>query len=421
MQKKTAKIEVLNEKISNKDMQNYANEVLSQKNKMKVMDISSFSSGDMCCDVFSKNTQIYINPTEALKVAQYVKEGDSVATVLSSGDFALDAVFAGARNVLTFDISKFQYPVALLKTQAMSVLDYDDYYSFFSDIYSKGYLSPEIYSLIVSKSKNPLLFSFWDIFMTERINEKHRLMKDTNYKFFTDAKALSEMGLLPSELSEMIYSLVGSDGQETIKLFNDIYYNKIMKDIDKSFKPLRTITALSGEGGEKTPGSYIESASSYETTRRRLDGINIKFFRTDIAKLKYNLIRSGYTKDGFNGFDTIYLSNIPEFFSGTSFVEIVNSQLMPLLSDDGSIIYCCQGVDEDVLRDESTRDYDKVRKELSSTEDILPLFNKIMEINDSETYHLLNSFYDLSLDVVDTYCEANGNGKSDIYVKVMKK
>ena len=421
MLKKTSQIEVLNEKINNKAMEFLANEALSPNNKMKIMDISSFTSGNICDNVFSKNTQIYVNPTEALRISQYVKEGDKFATVLSSGDFTLDAVFAGARNILTFDISKFQYPMALLKTQAMKVLDFEDYYSFFSNIYSKGYLSPEIYNMIVSRSKNPLLFSFWDIFMQERKIEKKRLMNDQNYRFFSDAKDLLETGMLTDDVLEMIKSLTGSDGLESIEVFNDVYYNATMKKLNSSFRPLKTLSALCGEAGEKIPNSYIESSSSYEETRKKLGNANIKYIRTDVSKLKPNLERAGYLKSGFSGFNSIYLSNIPEFFNGQTFLHIVKNQLMPLLAEDGSIIYCIQGVDEDVLKGKGISSFEHEREDIVKTENISKIFNRVMEINDAESYDYLNSMYDVSLDTVDTFCKGNGNGKTDIYVKVMKK
>ena len=39
----------------------------------------------------------------------------------------------------------------------------------------------------------------------------------------------------------------------------------------------------------------------------------------------------------------------------------------------------------------------------------------------SAAFSVLSKIYDVSLDICDKYCEANGNGKTDIYVKVMKK
>lgn len=421
MLKKTSQISVLGDKICNKDMECLAKDVLNQNNKLKQMEQESFISGDICEDIFSSNTQFYLNPTEALRISHYVNEGDNFATVLSSGDFALDSVYAGAKNILTFDISKFQYPIALLKTQAIKVLSYDEYFSFFSDIYSQDYLSPDLYNQIVQKSKNPLLFAFWDIYFRERIAEKKRLLNDPNYRFLLDAKDLLEQGLFPRELLNMVESITGNDGTHAIKLFNDVYYNQLMKSTDKAFKPLKTINALSGESGERTKDSYIESSSSYEVTRERLGNVNISFIRTNIAKLRFNLVRTGYTKKDFTGFNSIYLSNIPEFLSGNAFANIVSNQLMPLLSENGSIIYCCQGIDEDVLKGSKTDDFNRARMENFSDLNITSMLNNVMEINDAEAYSILTKLYDVSLDVEDRYCEVNGNGKSDIYVRVMKR
>lgn len=421
MIKKSTDIAILGEKVREKDMAKMAQEVLMPNNKMKIMDGDSFVSGNISSDIFSKNTQFYINPTESLRIANYVNEGDNFATVLGSGDFLLDGVYSGVKRIVTFDISKFQYPIALLKTQAIKVLSYDEYFSFFSDIYSADYLSPGIYKKITSASKNPLLFSFWNIFMEERALEKKKLMNDQNYRFFSDARELLQSGTLPYEIRELLISLTGKDGIDAIKTFNDIYYNQVMKNMDNSFNPLKTISAISGEAGEKVPGSYLESRESFELTRERLEHVDVDFLKTDIAKIKFNLLKSGYTKNGFEGFDSIYLSNIPEFFNGETFANILDSQLIPLLKDDGSIVYCCQGVDEEVLRGKGITDFEQARRENLKIKDMGYLLNRVMEINDAEAFSVLSKMYDVSLDVCDKYCEANGNGKTDIYVKVMKK
>ena len=421
MLKETVQINILGEKINNKGMLLLADTVLNPNNKLKQINFQQLVNGNICYEMFSDNTQFYMNPTEALRVSHYVNDGDAVATVLSSGDFHLDAIYGGAKNLLTFDISRLQYPISLLKTQSIKVLSYEEFFSFFSDVCSKNYLSPEMYKLIASRSKNSLLFSFWDKFMQERISEKKRLMNDPNYRFLSDAKELLEQGVQLDEILLLIKSLIGKDGTTAIKSFNDIYYNKLMRDTDKTFKPLKTMSSLSGEGGRKTQGSYLESEKSFNTVKERISAVNINFLRTDIAKLKLNLLRTGYINGDFNGFDLIYLSNIPEFLNGITFAEIVRNQMMPLLKDTGSIIYCCQGIDEYVLKRKDISDFEKARTSCLSESDISLILNNIMEINDTEAYFILNQLYDLSFDISEKYCEVNGNGKNDIYVKIMKK
>ena len=67
-----------------------------------------------------------------------VKDGDTIATVYGSGDFALDAVFHGAREVVGFDINEFQYPVGAFKTMSLEILSYSDYFTFFQ-VYQSFY------------------------------------------------------------------------------------------------------------------------------------------------------------------------------------------------------------------------------------------------------------------------------------------
>ena len=152
--KKVIGIENLNlRKIKTKEYTKIAEECLFGGKKV-VLDKSDFFDGNKFSEkIFDDSRVIYANPTEKLMIGDFVKEGDKFATVLSSGDFALDGVFHGAKEIATFDINKNQFLMAELKTKGVQKLSYDDFVAFFSDVSSDGYLSSEIYRKV-----NHLLF-----------------------------------------------------------------------------------------------------------------------------------------------------------------------------------------------------------------------------------------------------------------------
>ena len=359
-----------------------------------------------------------LNPTEALKMKEYVREGDSVGTVLGSGDFFIDALHCGARNIVTFDINKLQYPIALLKLNALQVLGYDDFFSFFSDVDSDQFLSPDVYKKIRIIAKNPLLSSFWDTFMKQRVDDLKRLNGNQTYKFFKFYRDMLESGELTQEMMSMIND---SEMMCSIEHINEVYFDAAMKEIDPAYVPLKTTNVLRGEGGKKIDESYLESAEQYSLAVQNSKVARISYVKSNISALMANLSRCGYTRGNFNGFNVIYLSNIPEYMPGETFAKTISEQLMPLLRDDGSIIYCCQGVDIPKLTTTKIDDFKKVRAKICSDRAGRDIFNDINEVNDIEAYQLLRSQYDISFEREKGFCPGNGNDDVDTFVRVMRK
>ena len=106
--------------------------------------------------------------------------------------------------------------------------------------------------------------------------------------------------------------------------------------------------------------------------------------------------------------------------NGRDFFNIVSEQLMPLLTDDGSIVYCCQGVDPDVLENASPRELlhmIAMSKKLGGE----AFMNAFQEINNVEGYQALREQYDVSKTTTETLALANGNADTDVFVRVKKK
>ena len=166
-----------------------------------------------------------------------------------------------------------------------------------------------------------------------------------------------------------------------------------------------------GPQGVQTPGSYNENASSYEDTKEKLKSSNISFLKSSLLGFRRQLVLSKYLDSDFSGFDTIYLSNVPEYIKGDAFVDTVQKQLMPLLKDDGSIVYCCQGRDPEILMGTAS----------SLNLDNSTSVDAFQEKNDVMAFSILKNMYDVSFDTVSTLSDFNGPGKHDTFVKVMKK
>ena len=368
--------QVGNSQLNSNELESLGKECVSNYNK------KSMVSSEICRDsdklsrsLFENNPHIYLNPTENLMLGNYVKDGDTVATIYSSGDFALDAVFHGAKEVVGFDINKFQYPVGAFKTMALGVLDYFDYFSFFSDIGSDLYLDRGIYDKIKLNNPKNKFYKFWDQIINQYVKDKRSLADNPllgNFPFFNLATA---------------YSMVtGTDVAKIPEL-------------------------IMGAQGIKTIGSYSENEESYEATKERLKSSNISFLKSGLLEFRRQLVLSKYLSGDFSGFDTIYLSNVPEYINGDAFVSTVQKQLMPLLKDDGSIVYCCQGREPEVLMG--------VVSKWSSSNN-LPI-DFFQELNDVKAFSELRKMYDVSLDKVPTLSKLNGPGNYDTFVKVMKK
>lgn len=76
---------------------------------------------------------VYLWTNESLKdYYQTNVEGKSVLTVTSSGDHALHATLAGAKEIHCFDVNEFSKIVASLKVNLIRNLDYNDFFKYMS-------------------------------------------------------------------------------------------------------------------------------------------------------------------------------------------------------------------------------------------------------------------------------------------------
>ena len=392
-------------------------------NRDVVLDGTDFFDGSKISEkLFDDSKSIYVNSNEKLITGDFVKEGDRFATVLSSGDFALDGIFHGAKEVTTFDINKNQILPAELKVKGLQKLSYDDFVSFFLDVSSDGYLSSEIYRKIKSQDGNDPLFAFWDVVMKVREQEKGQMSKNLAYSSFKKAVELAKKD---SEAFKSILSLLPyPNAEEIIRNFSDVYFDQMMMRKDPYYKPSKVFGMIQGTaGGQIVEGSYIESEDSFLETRERLKKSKISFLKSDLAKLKEKLLTIKRVKgENFEGFDSIYLSNIPEYMSGQEFFGIVDEQLMPLLTEDGSIIYCCQGVDAQLLEQEKAGE--QLRKEFNKKMHTVvdaSIMTLSQQINDIEGYQALKENFDVSKTVMDAYAPSTGSAGTDIFVRVKKK
>ncbi len=313
--------------------------------------------------LFKDRNQFYFNPTEELSMGNYVNKGSSVLTVLSSGDFPLDSIYHGAKDIITFDINKYQYYIAMLKYLAITKLSYEEYYSFFCDISSNDYLSLKIYKKIISGNKKNPVLTFWDTFMTQRDLDMQNIRNNTQYLL---AKYLSQDTLTPA-------------------MFD---YNRKINDL-----PITATTELIlSENGEKTPNSFLENEASYNLTKREIEKSETSFIKSNLIDLKNNLINAKNFPLPY--FDTIYLSNIQEYLNPTVFKQAIDEQLMPMLKPDGSIVFCCQGITANTLaRTSQDKAMAMRRKVLYSYNDL----SSLVFSNDILAYQMLiASNYDVS-------------------------
>ena len=351
---------------------------------------------DLSGQLFSSGTTLYLNPTERMYMSEIVKPGSSIATVLASGDFAINAVHLGANDLLTFDISKNQYYAAALKLKFLQNMSYEDFCTFYGNG-ETGLLSSQLYQKLKSISGvDYSLYPFFDYFMKIKEADENRL---------TDF-----MKRLTKNDPSLASQLEGHRLEETFRVIREVFG----LDLTTAYTTIRGTLAM------KTNGTYLESADSYKKTQEKMKAARMFHVTTDLARLKTQLEALKFAKKtGITSFDSIYLSNIPEYINGQSFARIVDQELMPLVKDDGVISYCCQSTDKKtVMRPE--KELELLRKEVAYGNGMNP-FDGFQKINSAEGYNKLQECYDVDLQEVDALADCNGQEAHDTYVFVRKK
>lgn len=344
--------------------------------------------------LFDDAPTLYLNPTEQLFLSNIITTSDPVATVLGSGDFALESSFHGVKDILTFDINSNQYYMASLKLKGLQNMSYEEYWNFFSDVNSPIWLSPKQYKNLQEKAeKEPSLYAFFDEMMKQRIRE------DGLRKRIIDSNPILRMTL---------------SGQP------EIYIDQLLSNFP-GYEPSAVFRTIAGAAGVKSLGSYLESKTAYEHTRKNIVSTNISFIKSDLICLKDMLERYDYfAKNPDIRFQAFYLSNVPEFINGSIFSNVVREQLMPMLTDDGVIAYCCQGTDIRCLNMPDSS-LDNLRGQLTTAS---PIFQNLVGqqlFNSVEAYRTIREFAKVELIEVPTLCDGNGICDKDTYVYVKKR
>lgn len=417
-------VEVLGEKISPKDFSNYADECLSICQEPKNINFFDLNPNEnLSSAIFTNSPHIYLNPTEVMKIGDFVHEGNDFATVLGSGDFALEAVHSKANSILCFDINKYQFPIILLKTEAMQSLSFEEYYNFFSNEKSDDFLSPKIYMKIKNNarknSRYSYLFNFWDKIFAVREKEIVELRKDPLYNLLLKIKNNVPLETLnPQErmLFPELKQMLVNGKQNLLENFSPSQFYILAQILRIPIKS-KISDLFQGTSGLNIQSQYLSNSSNYQETKNLLPNSSISYIRSDLAKLKRNIMRVKAFQNGFSGFDSMYLSNVPEYIDGKSFFEIVSEELMPLMKDNGQIVYCVQATNPEVLK--STKAELEYRKDNLSDCTKNPIF-EMQEIFSTEGYQLLKEHFDISMESIDTLSQINGNGEKDLYLTIRK-
>lgn len=378
--------------------------------------IDKYESDKSLCDGFYLHgSHLYVNPTEYMLIKDYVSEGDSVATVLGSGDFAFEAVHKGASEVFTFDINRLQYYMASLKTLALTSLTREEYLKFFTKVESDDFLSYRLYEKI---RKHPLssksaIFSFWDDLFFELEESRRLFKKNEMYQKLMYIKKLRQSGEFDF-MSALFGTLFSTD-----YLICDSVFNNMAEQVGA--KPSKFLSMLHGEQGKVEEGTYLSSDSSYG----KLQSSKTKVFYASGDIIKFNLLldKNKYLSNpNFKGFNLIYLSNIPQYIGEDLFTKTVSEQLIPNLVDGGSILYCCQGINltnlSDTEIDRMVKDY---KKELSLMDSqSIEYITIVQSLVSLLSYKQLRERYNVEIIGHESYGGSYNNTSIDSYVKIKK-
>lgn len=296
--------------------------------------------------IFSNAADFYLNTNDRINkiIPDLVKEGSSVLTVASSGDYLLECVFNGAKNILCFDINKLQYHVSCLKVWAIQTLSYEEFLGFFMDISSEYYLSPETFKKIITPFNKETSFTFWNEYISSRKNELYcadKLLENISSLGFIFSS------LFYSDVQKQIIYLEKFTQRKIIPnhylkrtILCDLAYDllSLTNNSDFSYMDFIPFHIVKTPIGELTSADYLSSKENYEITKEKIQTVHIGFVNSDLLNLhKYNLP---------NRFDSIFLSNIPFYLPYQDFSNTI-IKLLSSIKTDGGISYYHQGMKTD--------------------------------------------------------------------------
>ena len=406
-------------KINNLDSKKLSRDCLSKNANNICNGIPSVinNNDNMTKGLFDDGKVFYLNPTEELRMGDIVKPGRSTATVLSSGDFAIDSIYRGARDVLTFDINKFQLYFASLKLKFLQNMSYEDYCGFFSDEDNYKFMSPNTYKILKKVSSvDKDLYTFMDVvfkkFSKARKNVRNNIKKDFLYQLIYEVNNGSMFN--DTLFEEMVKKMdITIDDDST-----DLYLNYVFNKFGFDYKSPEVLQLMHGLMTYKERNNYLENKDTYNKTKSLIKDSKIKFVNCDVSNLKYKLKEAGCLNPDFRGFQSIYLSNIPEYMSGKFFRNIIDNELMELLSDDGVIAYCCQGISSKSLENGRLAVAKDEIEDFFMDRDII---SKSQYKNNIDGYSLLKKKYNVFIDEAPSMSMGNGFEDKDTFVYVKKR
>ena len=283
---------------------------LANANTRKLMDFEG--------EFFRKNPHFYMNSSDnvLLPVSKLVKEGSRVLTVGASGEYMLDSILYGAKDVVNYDINSIQYYVCCLKLWAIQVLDYKEYIDFFTNFRTSNiYLDYKVFDKIISQFETESAYPFWKKYAKQRRIET-----------VAARQIINEMGPMIK-----MFSPVQTTNQELMYVICTNVGPGIMPD---KFSAMRLINVP--EANKNCIG-YLSSEDNYYKTREKIKEVNISFVTSGLDEIKDKVFED-------KKFDVVFLSNIPYYLTTDKIVGSINEQLLPIISDDGIISMYHQGM-----------------------------------------------------------------------------
>lgn len=283
---------------------------LANANTRKLMDFKG--------EFFRKNPHFYINGSDnvVLPVSRTVKEGDTVLAVGASGDYMLDSILYGAKEIVNYDINSIQYYVCCLKLWAIQVLDYKEFINFFMNFRnSDDYLNYKIFERIIAPFEGEAAYPFWKRFAKQRRIEN-----------VAARQLINELGPMLRMMSP-----AGTTNQEMVYV---ICTNVGPNMMPEKFSAMRLVNVP--EANKDCLG-YLSSEENYYKTREMLKDVKISFVTASIDEIKDKIPED-------KKFDVVFLSNIPYYLTTDKIVSSVNEQLLPVLNEDGVISMYHQGM-----------------------------------------------------------------------------
>lgn len=293
------------------DCSEFTQEIASKDIEFCLANANVGRAMDFAGNFFRNNPHFYLNGSDNVirSVSTNVKEGDIVLTVGASGDYMLDSILYGAKEVVNYDINAIQYYVCCLKLWAIQTLDYNEYINFFTNFRVSGdYLSYKVFEKIIAPFENEAAYPFWKRFAKQRRVENvaaRQIIKELGFM-------VRMIGGVNATEQEMIYALCSSMGPS------------MMPD---KFSAMRLVNV---PDAKIDCLGYLSSEDNYYKTRELLKDVNLSFVISNIDDIKNKLSVS-------QKFDVVFLSNIPFYLSTTSIINSIKEQLLPILTADGVI------------------------------------------------------------------------------------